>query len=56
MSKEAKIILSVLAWILGSAAANGLLGTFVPRPALDWVIVVFVVGWGIGCIWLFSHL
>ena len=43
MSKEAKIGIAVLAWVLGSAAVNGLLGTFVPRPLLDGLVLVFVI-------------
>lgn len=56
MSKEAKVVIAILAWILGAGAVNGLLGTFIPRPALDWIIVIFVILWGLGCIWLYRHL
>ncbi|MFH1650817.1 MAG: hypothetical protein ABID87_01755 [Chloroflexota bacterium] len=57
MSKEAKVVVSFLAWFLGSAAVGGLLSNFITaRPLLDWIVIGFVVLWGIACIWLFNHL
>ena len=56
MSDTAKFFLSFLIWILGSAGMASLIRSFSTTEWTNWVIIVFVLALGGGCIWLYKNL
>ena len=56
MSKEAKAGIAAVIWVIGSAIVGGFLHDLSTSTWMDWLIIIFILLWGGGCIWLYKNL